>query len=203
VSDDLGKNISPSRGSSRRINDSWPAQWFERDCASRLVVGRDLAVLAINAQAKRLIDQTDGLAVRDTHLVMRDRKAASDLSDAVAAATPKARFRVIGNGGGSAMLVEAQALGEEAGAPVALLLRDLGATIEVECADLEPIFGVTPGEHQVILHLLQGHSSREIADRSGKSILTIRTHVKRAYGKIGVVTRGQLFARLLPYLSIR
>ena len=45
--------------------------------------------------------------------------------------------------------------------------------------------------------------SGDIAEQTGKSILTIRTHVKRAYGKIGVKTRGQLFAKLLPYLSIR
>ena len=77
------------------------------------------------------------------------------------------------------------------------------APVEIACADLEPVFGVTPGEHQVIVQLLKGYSSREIAAQFGKSILTVRTHVKRAYGKIGVKTRGQLFARLLPYLSIR
>jgi DNA-binding CsgD family transcriptional regulator len=75
--------------------------------------------------------------------------------------------------------------------------------VEIACADLEPMFGVTPGEHQVIVQLVKGYSSREIAEQFGKSILTVRTHVKRAYGKIGVKTRGQLFAKLLPYLSIR
>jgi DNA-binding CsgD family transcriptional regulator len=55
----------------------------------------------------------------------------------------------------------------------------------------------------VIIQLVKGYSSREIAEQFGKSILTVRTHVKRAYGKIGVKTRGQLFAKLLPYLSIR
>ena len=86
---------------------------------------------------------------------------------------------------------------------VALTLRDLGATVQIECAELESMFSVTPGEHQVIVQLLKGFSSREIAQEFGKSILTVRTHVKRAYGKIGVKTRGQLFAKLLPYLSIR
>jgi DNA-binding CsgD family transcriptional regulator len=65
------------------------------------------------------------------------------------------------------------------------------------------MFGVTHGEHQVIIQLLKGLSSREIAEEFGKSILTVRTHVKRAYGKIGVKTRGQLFAKLLPYMAIR
>ena len=95
------------------------------------------------------------------------------------------------------------ALGEGPDSPIALLLRDLRASAEIDCADLESIFSVTPGEHQVIIQLVKGYSSREIAEQFGKSILTVRTHVKRAYGKIGVKTRGQLFAKLLPYLSIR
>ena len=86
---------------------------------------------------------------------------------------------------------------------IALLLRDLRGSAEIDCADLESMFSVTPGEHQVIIQLVKGYSSREIAEQFGKSILTVRTHVKRAYGKIGVKTRGQLFAKLLPYLSIR
>jgi DNA-binding CsgD family transcriptional regulator len=100
-------------------------------------------------------------------------------------------------------MLEAFALGAAADSPVAITLRDLSAPVQIQCADLEPVFGVTHGEHQVIVHLLQGRSSSEIAEQSGKSILTVRTHVKRAYGKIGVKTRGQLFARLLPYLLIR
>jgi DNA-binding CsgD family transcriptional regulator len=182
----------------------WPAQWFELDAVPRVVVGRDLAVLATNLRADRLIDDGGcGLALRDGALAARDRKIELELSAAVASAGNGARSFVIGAKGGSAVLVEAFALGDGADGPVALSLRDLTTTVEIECADLEPIFGVTPGEHQVIVRLLQGYSSRDIADKFGKSILTIRTHVKRAYGKIGVKTRGQLFARLLPYLTIR
>jgi DNA-binding CsgD family transcriptional regulator len=120
----------------------------------------------------------------------------------VASAGGAPHLGVVGAGGG-ALLIDAVALSGEPDGPVALALRDLRGPVEIECADLEPMFGVTPGEHQVIVQLLKGYSSREIADQFGKSILTVRTHVKRAYGKIGVKTRGQLFAKLLPYLSIR
>ena len=106
-------------------------------------------------------------------------------------------------GGGPVLLVDAMTLSGEPEGAVALALRDPGGQVEIECADLEPMFGVTPGERQVIVQLVKGYSSREIAEQFGKSILTVRTHVKRAYGKIGVKTRGQLFAKLLPFLSIR
>jgi len=143
------------------------------------------------------------ISIRDGALVARDRRTLAELTLIIAEASLGARVGVVGAASEGALLVEAFALGEEADSPVAMVLRDVRAVVEVGCADLESMFGVTPGEHLVIVELLKGRSSREIADASAKSILTIRTHVKRAYGKIGVKTRGQLFAKLLPYLSIR
>ena len=203
MNDDQGKHSSSVGGGTRRDRKDWPARWFALDAVARLVVGRDLKILAINARAESTIGQSGGLALRDGALVARDRRFAGELAAAVAAAGCSGRFSLVGADGGAGVLLEAIALSGAEDSPVALTLRDLSAPVEVDCADLEPIIGVTPGEHQVILHLLQGRSSREIAEQSGKSILTIRTHVKRAYGKIGVKTRGQLFARLLPYLAIR
>ena len=181
----------------------WPALWFSEDAAARLVIARDFAVLAANSNAIALIEFSGVVSLRDGSLATRDRRSGAELQAIVADAGTSPRLGIIGAGGAAAMLVDAFALGEEADSPVALLLRDLRASVEIACADLESMFGVTRGEHQVIIQLVKGYSSREIADQFGKSILTVRTHVKRAYGKIGVKTRGQLFAKLLPYLSIR
>ncbi|HEY3797952.1 MAG TPA: helix-turn-helix transcriptional regulator [Caulobacteraceae bacterium] len=166
------------------------------------MLGRDLTVLAANRRAASLLDAGGCLLLRDGGLTVRDRKHAPQLNGLVADAGAAPRCSVFA-AGDDAILIEAVALSGPDEGPVALILRELDAALEVDCADLEPTFGVTPGEHQVIVELLKGSSSREIAQASGKSVLTIRTHVKRAYVKIGVKTRGQLFARLLPYLSIR
>jgi len=182
----------------------WPSLWFAQDAVARLVVARDLTVLALNQPAVALLEANGALSLRDGGLVPRDRRCAAELAAMIAFAGPAARMSVLGAGGeGPALLVDVQTLSSEPDGPVALALRDPGGQVEIECADLEPMFGVTPGEHQVIVQLVKGYSSREIADQFGKSILTVRTHVKRAYGKIGVKTRGQLFAKLLPFLSIR
>lgn len=199
----MGLSVSLVGGSLERDGLDWPALWFARDAAARLVVGRDLTVFAANANALSLIEANGVFSVRDGALGARDRRCLAELTAIVGGANCEPKFGVAGTGSGSALLVDAFALDEDAASPVAVTLRDLGATAEIECADLEAMFGVTPGEHQVIVQLLKGFSSREIAAEFGKSILTVRTHVKRAYGKIGVKTRGQLFARLLPYLSIR
>jgi DNA-binding CsgD family transcriptional regulator len=177
----------------------WSALWFAQDAAARLVVARDLTVRAANRNALALIEESNALQLRDGALTIRDRRALAELTAVVAAAGPEARSAVVG----AAVLVDVFALGRDASSAVAVTLRDLRAAVQIACADLESMFGVTPGEHQVIVQLLKGFSSREIAGEFGKSILTVRTHVKRAYGKIGVKTRGQLFAKLLPYLSIR
>jgi DNA-binding CsgD family transcriptional regulator len=186
-----------------RDGSDWPALWFANDVVARLVVGRDLTVLAANRNAVALVDANGAISIRDGALAARDRRCAAELAGLVALADAGARLGIVGAGGGAALLVDSVALTGEPDGPVALTLRDLRGTAEIECADLEPMFGVTPGEHQVVVQLLKGFSSREIAEQFGKSILTVRTHVKRAYGKIGVKTRGQLFAKLLPYLSIR
>jgi DNA-binding CsgD family transcriptional regulator len=199
----MGLSPSAAGGSVQRDGVDWPAVWFVRDSAARLVVARDLTVLAANRNAVDLIEASGVVSLRDGSLATRDRRSGAELGAILSEAGTSARVGIVGAGGGSALLIDALALGEGAESPIALLLRDLRAAVEIECADLEPMFGVTPGEHQVIVQLVKGYSSREIAEESGKSILTVRTHVKRAYGKIGVKTRGQLFAKLLPYLSIR
>jgi DNA-binding CsgD family transcriptional regulator len=181
----------------------WPALWFSQDAAARLIIARDFTVLAVNGNAVALIESSGVISLRDGALATRDRRSGAELNGIVAEAATTPKVGIVGAGGHSALLIDCLALGEEAESPVALVLRDLRAAAEIECADLESMFGVTPGEHQVIVQLVKGHSSREIAEDFGKSILTVRTHVKRAYGKIGVKTRGQLFAKLLPYLSIR
>ncbi len=200
----MGLSPALAGGMMQRDGADWPALWFAQDAVARLVVNRDLTVLALNNHAIELLEANGALSLRDGVLTPRDRRCAAELAAVIAFAGPAARMGVLGaGGGGPALLIDAQTLSDEADGPVALALRDPGGQVEIECADLEPMFGVTPGEHQVIVQLVKGYSSREIADQFGKSILTVRTHVKRAYGKIGVNTRGQLFAKLLPYLSIR
>ena len=181
----------------------WPALWFSQDAAARLVIARDFTVLAANGNAVALIELSGVVSLRDGSLATRDRRSAAELQAIVAEAQNAPRLGIVGAGGPTALLIDAFALGDEPDSPIAMLLRDLRGSAEIDCADLESVFSVTPGEHQVIIQLVKGYSSREIAEQFGKSILTVRTHVKRAYGKIGVKTRGQLFAKLLPYLSIR
>ena len=73
---------------------------------------------------------------------------------------------------------------------------DKPESIEPHLSDL---FGLTATEERVLSLLGHGSTADCIADAMGVSIATIRKHISNAYGKIGVRSREELFARLRAY----
>lgn len=57
-------------------------------------------------------------------------------------------------------------------------------------------YGLTSTEMKVVRMLTRGATASEIARTNGSSLLTIRTHIKRIYAKMGVHSREKMFARL-------
>lgn len=58
-------------------------------------------------------------------------------------------------------------------------------------------YGLTKTEGKVISMLAGGATAGEIARINGSSLLTVRTHIKRAYEKMEVNSREKMFARLM------
>jgi DNA-binding CsgD family transcriptional regulator len=60
-------------------------------------------------------------------------------------------------------------------------------------------------EHEVIQHVLRGHSSESISFNLDISITTVKTHRKRAYGKLNISSQSELLSIFLqsiePYLG--
>ncbi len=54
--------------------------------------------------------------------------------------------------------------------------------------------GLTRQERRVVLLLLQGHSNKEIAACRRLHEQTVKDHLKRVYGKLGVHSRGVFIA---------
>ena len=59
--------------------------------------------------------------------------------------------------------------------------------------------GLKPHECHIALARFQGQSIKEIADKTGRSPETVRSHAKSIYRKLGVHDRAELM-RLLHYL---
>jgi DNA-binding CsgD family transcriptional regulator len=83
------------------------------------------------------------------------------------------------------------------GAPVlALTIKRLHRRLE-GFPDLSRLYGLTNTEQQIIRSMIQGECVTEIANELGKSVLTVRTHVKRIYLKLKVGTKEQLFSTVM------
>jgi DNA-binding CsgD family transcriptional regulator len=77
-----------------------------------------------------------------------------------------------------------------------VLLEDLEAHPPL-CDDIcNAIYGLTPAEARVAARLLDGRSAPGIAVDLGLSPLTVRTHIKRVFKKVGVRSQSQLMAAL-------
>jgi len=60
-----------------------------------------------------------------------------------------------------------------------------------------PGTGLTLRQKQVLQLLVEGLSSRQIADRLGLSFYTVTTHLKTVYGKLAVHNRAQAVSKVL------
>jgi DNA-binding CsgD family transcriptional regulator len=59
-------------------------------------------------------------------------------------------------------------------------------------------YGLTTREREICLEIISGHTTAEIADRLSISPHTIQDHLKAAFAKVGVRSRGELVATLRP-----
>ena len=66
-------------------------------------------------------------------------------------------------------------------------------------ADLTTILNLTRAEERIAKQLFEGLDLRELAETSGITIETVRTHIRRIYQKTGVVSREKLQVVLAPY----
>lgn len=104
--------------------------------------------------------------------------------------------RPSGEGG---LLLRAWRLATEPETIVGLVFHSTGPDYVARWADFAQAFGLTPAENRMATGLLEGHSSDELAAMSNVGIGTVRTHIKRLYGKLGVSTRGEFFRALAPF----
>jgi DNA-binding CsgD family transcriptional regulator len=82
---------------------------------------------------------------------------------------------------------------------ILLTVRNLARDLE-GLPDLGRLYGLTRTEQQVTRMMIQGQSVTEIGSRLNKSVLTVRTHVKRVYSKLDVRTKEQLFSTVMKLM---
>ncbi len=82
------------------------------------------------------------------------------------------------------------------------LSSEVGRRSNGEAADVLARTPLTPREREVVALLLSAASTRDIADRTGLTISTVNTYMKRIFAKLGVHSRVELVARIAGTTSV-
>jgi DNA-binding CsgD family transcriptional regulator len=180
---------------------SWADGWLDSYDKAGLVVSRDLAVHWCSRAARRLLEGPGPLVLRAGQVAGADRQAHDRLARCVARSNASTAALALIDGGAHspAILLKARRMGEDTD-EVALSLAEYGTALDLP--DVAALFSVTPAEGDVVRMLVGGKSAVEIADQLDIAVLTVRTHIKRAYSKLGVHSKEQLFAKLSVLANI-
>lgn len=82
---------------------------------------------------------------------------------------------------------------------VALMIYPIEGLGDFLWSDFDKVFGLTRAETVVVKRIMGGESADTIADELSVTLDTIRTHVRRAYTKLGVNNREQLFSKVSAF----
>jgi DNA-binding CsgD family transcriptional regulator len=197
---DLGESAAVSRPAPGEPDYGWLMRWFDVHPRPTYIVARDLRLVAMNVNARKLVQDNGLMAVHGGKVTGGNRKLNDLVVSAVTVATFAEPVRRIYDSGETIYVIRASLVDETPTSLISLSLRDTSR--QPVCAPLQEVFGVTKAEQRVIDQLLLGQTTEAAAEALGVSILTVRTQTKHAYAKLGVSTREELFSRLLPFLEI-
>lgn len=172
------------------------ANWIDGERRARLIVTRDLDVLWLNEAARVLRDDGEAFEICDGRLTPQS----AIISGLVAAARPEeAGCAVVPGEGGRHWVAWAREVCAPPNALIGLTLQR--ARSEIRFQALIENHLLTPSEGRIVEMLLAGVETGRIAQALDISIETLRTHLKHAYQKLGVRSRGELFAEALSFVS--
>ncbi len=179
----------------------WAATWRQEEGVGRLVTSPEAEVISVCPIAAKLLAGETPLAIDTGRLVGKGRRNKAFLEELMIEAAKNAS-RI------DALFTPAD---EEAPTTfvqlkrcprsnyVAVQMKDLRSKVQ-QFPDLIRLFGLTKTEYQAVCLLLNGLCVNDIANRLHNSVLTVRTHLKRAYSKLGISSKEQLFSMVLSLL---
>jgi DNA-binding CsgD family transcriptional regulator len=175
------------------------AYWLQQDESARIIVAADGALLWRNFAAEQLLVSCPDLEVHSGFLVVQDSAHQQVLIEFLRRAEAKVTsFCLLCADGDGHLLFHARRLEADARA-IGLIVQHTGSRFEARYATFQRAFGLTDAEYQVVLMLVEGHTAETVAERSGVSVGTVRSHIRSVYAKLHVSSREQLFYKLRPF----
>jgi DNA-binding CsgD family transcriptional regulator/PAS domain-containing protein len=173
-------------------------------------------VLSVNERARELLDQKDGVALRDEQLVLSTRERTRELQERVnrviaqqksgGPAVVEAMRIPRSSAGGELGLVirpvpENQWAEAEAVPSAVIFLSDPQAQAEAPLQVIKQLFGFTPAEASLAMLMANGMTLDEAADAMGVSRNTVRTHLRSVFAKTGVTRQPMLVSLILKSVA--
>ncbi len=171
-------------------------RWIDGERRARLIVSPNLDVVWMNKAARALHGEGEAFVVEAGRLAAPSRAVAGLVASARA---DEARCAVMPGEGGRRWVVWAREVGASPGVMIGLTFHR--ARSETRFQALIDNHLLTPSEGRIIEMLLGGAETGRIAQALDISIETLRTHLKHAYRKLGVRSRGELFAEAISFVG--
>lgn len=172
------------------------ASWISQEREARIIVTANASLVWASAAAQTLLEVGIPFCREDGHITTARRSVAHYLAPFLASASQGPQCWLLDEGG--VWVIWAQQIESESDTCIGVTIR--GGSQPIEFAALAEAGHLTPAEARVIAQMLKGADAAQIALELQISVETLRTHVKHAYRKLGVSSRGELFVGALPFL---
>lgn len=172
------------------------AGWISQERRARLIVTPAGDALWVSAAARALIDAGSPLLIQGGRLTGTTPQVSERLQSLLASVEAPAPCWVLEE---RDAVIWAQQI--DAAGPVRIGLTIRPIKEELEITALANARQLTAAEARVVGMMLGGAETGRIAQALDISVETLRTHVKHVYRKLGVNSRGELFAAALVFVQ--
>lgn len=179
------------------------AHWMETDAGARVLVDNQLHAWWVSPAADAVLAETSALVLRNGFIRTRENRFERQLREMVDNATREVTIQCIYDQRTEEHIVlTAQRLNAPSDHLIGITLQRANEDFVFRLADLRDAFGFTRTEGRVAYHLMCGLTAEETSRHLQVSLETVRTHIKRAYAKLGVSSREAFFHRLTPFIVV-
>lgn len=172
------------------------AGWIGQERRARLIVTPAGDALWISAAARALIDAGSPLHIQGGRLTGTTPQISERLQSLLASVDASAPCWVLEERDAVIWAQQIETVG-----PVRIGLTIRPIKEELEITALADARQLTAAEARVVGMMLGGAETGRIAQALDISVETLRTHVKHVYRKLGVNSRGGLFATALVFVQ--
>jgi len=184
--------VAPAIAAATRVAVRTDAHGYRGETGPSIVVtGPTGEPRAVTAAARSWQDELDQIAPGRFGVLLQ-----AVVTGTRAATSGTFQARVQTTSGGWVMLQGSRLIGEDDQSEVVVTIEPASGQHLVGM--LLAAYGLTTREREICLEVISGHTTAEIAGRLSISPHTVQDHLKAAFAKVGVRSRGELVATLRP-----